>query len=53
MSENISNIDFSEFIKKNREKIIKNTPYNPSISKNDEWREETEWDERYKELQEG
>ena len=50
MSESINSIDFSEFIKKNREKIIKNTPYNPSINKNDEWRKETKWDDYYNRL---
>ena len=48
-----NNIAFAEFIKQNRDKIIRNTPYNPSIKKNDEWLEEPGWDDYKEDLREG
>ena len=42
--------NFKEFIDKNKDKIISITPKNPTISKDDEWREETEWDNLYNKI---
>ena len=53
MSNKISNSDFAEFIKQNKEKIIKTTPYNPSIKKDDEWVKESVWDDYEEDLREG
>ena len=46
-----NNVDFmlAELLKQNREKIKSITPLNPTLSKDDEWRNEHEWDELYKE----
>lgn len=38
---------FKEFMETNREYIYSNTPTNNVISKDDEWRNETEWDELF------
>ena len=43
---------FEEFIKRNEAKIIATTPINPSVSRDDEWRDETEWDEHNRHLKE-
>lgn len=48
-----SRIDFSEFVKQNRDKILQTTVQNPSIKKDDEWVKETEWDKYNKHLMEG
>lgn len=37
--------NFNEFLKMNRDKIYNNTPKNPTISKDDEWRNEDFWEE--------
>lgn len=37
--------NFNEFLKMNKEIINNITPKNPTISKNDEWVSETEWDD--------
>ena len=50
--------DFEKFLKENKEKIYalakQNTKYNEEgqavLSKDDPWRDETEWDILYKEL---
>ena len=46
------NIDVAlgELIKNNKDKIKSITPKNPALKKDDEWRNENEWDELYKEL---
>ena len=46
-----NNVDFmlAELLKQNREKIKSIAPLNPTLSKDDEWRNEHEWDELYKE----
>lgn len=46
------NVDYAlaELLKQNKDKIKSMTPKNPSIRKDDEWRNEDEWDELYKEL---
>lgn len=53
MTNNISftkdNFSLSDFIKLNKLKIKAITPHNPSIKKDDEWRNENYWDELYKE----
>lgn len=48
----VNNLDYAlaELIRKNKEKIKSITPVNPAIDKDDEWRDENEWDELYKEL---
>lgn len=38
------NTSLSEFIRQNKAKIDKVTPVNPTISKEDEWRSESFWD---------
>ncbi len=43
-------VDFQEFLKQNRDKIIAITPKNPTIAKDDEWWDETEWDDLYNKL---
>jgi len=43
LAQNI-NISLSELIKSNYQKIKVTTPVNPSISKDDEWKKDTEWD---------
>ena len=51
-------MDFSTFIKQNKEKIYKfadsNTPKNKQgitvIKKDDEWRNEPEWDDLYEDI---
>lgn len=45
-------LSFQEFIQKNKEKIYASTPKVETISKDDEWVKETEWDKIYKELKE-
>lgn len=42
----VHNLDYAiaELIKKNQEKIKSITPVNPTISKDDEWRNEKEWE---------
>lgn len=42
--------NFETFINENREKIYANTPQVCTISQDDEWVAETEWDELFKEL---
>lgn len=46
-----NNVDsmLAELLKQNREKIKSITPLNPALAKDDEWRNEHEWDELYKE----
>lgn len=44
-----SNISFSDFIKQNSKKIHAITPVNPTISKDDEWRDEDFWDTLHEE----
>ena len=46
------NVDYAlaELLKQNKDKIKSMTPKNTSIRKDDEWRNEDEWDELYKEL---
>ncbi|MDO4562233.1 MAG: hypothetical protein Q4C12_00205 [Clostridia bacterium] len=44
-------IALAELLRKNKDKIKSITPSNPPISKDDEWRDEDEWDDLYKELQ--
>jgi len=41
----MKNKKFNEYLNENLTKINSIVPKNPSISKNDEWREETFWDE--------
>lgn len=50
---NPNNISLSEFIKRNSKKIHAITPKNPSIPKDDEWRDEDFWDDLLKEKSEG
>ena len=47
-----SSIDFSEFVKKNRDKILRVTPQNPSVKRDDEWVKESEWDKYNRHLME-
>lgn len=42
--------DFETFIENNRSKIYANTPRVSSISINDDWAAETEWDDLFREL---
>lgn len=42
--------DFKKFISDNKTKIYANTPKVDSISLDDEWVSETEWDELFHEL---
>ena len=42
--------DFKTFINENREKIYAITPQVCSISQDDEWATETEWDDLFQEL---
>lgn len=42
--------DFKQFIADNKDKIYANTPNVCLISKNDEWNDETEWDDLFHEL---
>lgn len=48
----VNNLDvmMKNLVKNNIAKIKSTTPVNPSIKKDDEWREENSWDELYKEL---
>lgn len=48
----VNNLDvmMKDLVKNNIIKIKSTTPVNPSIKKDDEWREEDFWDELYKEL---
>lgn len=48
----VNNLEFmmKNLVKNNIIKIRSTTPENPSIKKDDEWREEDFWDELYKEL---
>lgn len=48
----VNNLDvmMKDLVKNNIIKIKSTTPENPSIKKDDEWREEIFWDELYKEL---
>lgn len=39
--------DFSNFVKLNRDKIYATTPRIDSIPQNDEWVNETEWDDLF------
>lgn len=39
---------FNDFLKMNKAKIDSIVPKNPSISKNDEWRDEDFWDDEEK-----
>ncbi len=50
--QNTANIELSlsELIKIKYSKIAASSPLNPTIKKNDEWRNETCWDKDYKEL---
>lgn len=41
---------FKSFLQLNQTKIDMITPKNPMISKDDEWINETEWDDLFKEL---
>lgn len=41
----IDNNFFNEFLKLNKAKINAITPKNPTITKDDEWRNEPEWEE--------
>jgi hypothetical protein len=43
-------IDLKAFIENNQSKIYANTPTVSSISINDDWATETEWDELFREL---
>lgn len=40
---------FNDFLKKNKSKISSFAKTNPSISRNDEWRNEDCWDRDYEE----
>ena len=42
--------DFKTFMANNRNKIYANTPIVNSVKKNDEWVNETEWDNLFREL---
>lgn len=44
-----SNLDFglAELVKNNKEKIKSITPKNPTINKDDEWRDDDIWDKLY------
>ena len=44
MSTAYSDKNFNQFLKDNQQKILATTPINPSIPRNDEWVNETEWD---------
>lgn len=44
------NLGFETFMRKNRSQIYANTPKGNSISQDDEWLKETEWDELFQEL---
>ena len=48
---NVNNIDvlMANFITENIETIKSTTPVNPTIKKDDEWRNETHWDDLHKE----
>lgn len=48
----VNNLDvmMKNLVKNNIAIIKSTTPVNPSIKKDDEWREENSWDELYKEL---
>ena len=50
--EDVNNLDvmMKDLVKNNIIKIKLTTPENPSINKDDEWREEDFWDELCKEL---
>ncbi len=52
MNTAVNNLDYAlaELIRNNKDKIKSITPVNPTIKKDDEWRNEDEWDELYKEL---
>ena len=39
--------EFQEFLEQNREKIRKTIPTNPSITKDDEWRDDRHNDQHY------
>lgn len=41
----LDNLTFNQFLQANKEKINSVVPKNPSISKDDEWRQEDFWDE--------
>ena len=43
---------FQNFIRANYESIKKDTPLNPTITKDDEWAAENCWDNHYQKLQE-
>jgi hypothetical protein len=43
-------LTFAEFVNQNKDKIRIAAKGNTTISKNDPWRNETEWDEMYKDL---
>ena len=49
---NVNNIDvmLASLIQDNIAKIKSTTPVNPPIKKDDEWRDEINWDKLYKEL---
>lgn len=44
-------LKFNQFLKDNSQKLHKIAPLNPTIKKDDEWADENEWDELYKELE--
>ena len=44
MSENNKILEFKEFIQSNRDNIYSNTPKQTTISQDDEWFYEDEWD---------
>ena len=49
---NVNKLDelMLNLVKSNIKKIKSTTPVNPSIKKNDEWREENSWDKLHEEL---
>lgn len=49
MNEMISK-DFNSFLERNREEIYAMTPKGNVISSDDEWNNETEWDDLFQEL---
>lgn len=42
--------EFDKFLRDNKEKIDSMSIKNPTISKDDEWYDETEWDELFNSL---
>lgn len=47
---NIDNDYFNKLLKVNKLKIDAITPKNPTITKDDEWNQETFWDTEYKNI---